>query len=77
LIKSLSPNCVGVGVGILLLIHSIGASIGSYIGGILFEEQETYTNAVIICLVVCVAASIICFAIRETKVNDVDISNKK
>ena len=74
LIKSLSPNCVGIGVGILLLIHSIGASIGSYIGGILFEEQETYTNAVIICLVVCITASIICFVIRETKLNDVDIS---
>ena len=71
LIKSLSPNCVGVGVGILLLIHSIGASIGSYIGGILFEEQQTYTNAVIICLIVCVTASVTCFIMRETKVSDI------
>lgn len=72
LIKGLAPNFVGFLVGMLLLVHSIGASIGSYLGGIIYEEQKSYNNAVIICLIVCTIASIICFMIKEQDIKIIE-----
>ena len=58
IVKSLvGDSGVGLGVGVLLLCHSIGASIGSYAGGAFFERDDNYGNAIILCGVLCISAA--------------------
>ena len=54
---------VGLGVGILLAFHSVGASLGSILGGSLFDENGNYQSALIICSSLCIVASAACLSI--------------
>ena len=49
---------VGLGVGILLAWHSLGASIGSILGGALFDAHGNYTLALIVCAFLCLVAAV-------------------
>merc|ERR1711991_680291 len=66
LVRSLvGDSSVGLGVGILLLWHSLGAAIGAYSGGALFEKDDNYNNAIILCSVLSVSAAIACVSMSS------------
>jgi predicted MFS family arabinose efflux permease len=50
-------DVVGLGVGVLLLWHSLGAAGGSWMGGVAFDGSGHYDHAIWICLVTCVSAA--------------------
>ena len=65
-ITTLAPNwnagkalAVGVGVGILLAWHSLGASLGALLGGSLFDEEGNYQSSLVLCALLCVVASVV------------------
>lgn len=58
-------DSVGLGVGILLGIHSIGASLGALLGGSLFDRDGNYQTALLACALLCVVASVACLMICE------------
>jgi predicted MFS family arabinose efflux permease len=49
----------GLGVGILLLWHSLGAALGAWLGGAAYSDDGNYTNALISCIALCAFASFI------------------
>jgi MFS family permease len=55
---------VGVGVGILLAWHSLGASLGALLGGSLFDEEGNYQSSLVLCALLCVVASVVVVSIR-------------
>ena len=50
-------DVVGLGVGVLLLWHSVGAAAGSWMGGVAFDNAGDYDHAIWICLAACLAAT--------------------
>jgi predicted MFS family arabinose efflux permease len=50
-------DVVGLGVGVLLLWHSVGAAIGSWMGGVTFDSAGDYDHAILLCLTACLAAT--------------------
>lgn len=50
-------DVVGLGVGVLLLWHSVGAATGSWMGGVAFDNEGDYDHAIWICLATCLAAT--------------------
>ena len=50
-------DVVGLGVGVLLLWHSVGAALGSWMGGVTFDSAGDYDHALLLCLTACLAAT--------------------
>jgi predicted MFS family arabinose efflux permease len=44
---------IGLGVGILLLWHSLGAAVGSWLGGHVYDTYGEYMAALVACSVLC------------------------
>ena len=49
-------HTVGLGVGILLLVHSFGASAGAVLGGTLFARHGDYDVVLVVCAALCTLA---------------------
>jgi predicted MFS family arabinose efflux permease len=52
----------GLGVGILLCWHSIGAAVGAWVGGHVFATDGSYQAALFICGSLCLVAALALFA---------------
>ena len=50
-------DVVGLGVGVLLLWHSVGAAAGSWMGGVAFDTAGDYDHAIWLCLAACLTAT--------------------
>ena len=70
-------DSVGLGVGILLGIHSIGASLGALLGGSLFDRDGNYQTALLACALLCVVASVACLMICEPLFRKKEAGEKK
>jgi predicted MFS family arabinose efflux permease len=63
LVRSITGDtAVGLGVGILLLWHSLGAAAGSSLGGSIYDATGSYNDALLVCLSLCLAASVACLS---------------
>jgi len=64
LVKTFSEDAetefVGLGVGVLLLWHSLGAAVGSFMGGIVYSEYNQYDPALLSCSSLCLVAALVC-----------------
>jgi predicted MFS family arabinose efflux permease len=58
---------VGLGVGIILLWHSFGAAVGSYVGGVAYDAEAHYNTAIVACMSICFFASAVCFVVPELR----------
>jgi predicted MFS family arabinose efflux permease len=61
-------DCVGLGMGILLMWHSLGAAAGSSLGGALYNPmagKRSYSKAIIVCFFGCFLAAICSYLIRS------------
>lgn len=52
-------DVVGLGVGLLLLWHSLGAAIGTWMGGVTFDSAGDYDQAIVLCFTACLAATVV------------------
>lgn len=66
LVKTLSVqhgvDFTGLGVGILLCWHSIGAAVGAWVGGHVYATDGSYQAALFICGSLCLVAALTLFA---------------
>lgn len=75
------PKLVGIAMGILLLLHSLGAALGSGLSGRIYDEYGTYKNVIIILSFTCFIAggSLLYVPMRynndNDNDNDVDVSD--
>ena len=63
--RFVGKETVGLAMGILLASHSVGAAIGSSVGGSEFDRTQSYDIPIGLCAGLCVLASILCFLIPE------------
>ncbi len=52
------PHLVGIAMGILLLIHSLGAAVGSALAGYDYDITGTYEYSIYTCACICMIAAI-------------------
>ncbi len=57
-------------LGLLFLVHQIGAFFSAYIGGIIISEDADYSKIWIIDIALCIFASVMSFLIRSPKVKN-------
>ena len=58
-------DVLGLGVGMVLMWHSLGGLVGSSLGGVLFDKENSYKTAVLVCVAVCLVAFICVVIIPE------------
>jgi predicted MFS family arabinose efflux permease len=58
---------VGLGVGILLLWHSLGASAGAWVGGVSYDARGDYGHVLLVAVVLCALASVAVLTIPEPR----------
>ena len=58
-------NVVGLGVGVLLLWHSLGASLGAWWGGASFDERGDYRAVLLTAVLLCCVAAVLVLTIPE------------
>ena len=61
------PRLVGAAMGILLLLHSIGAAIGSALGGVAYDELGSYHVAILGCAGVCIITGISLYGFADER----------
>ena len=56
----LGAHSVGLAMGLLLMGHSLAASVGALLGGALFDAYDSYDSAMVVCAVVCALGAVAC-----------------
>jgi predicted MFS family arabinose efflux permease len=58
-------SMVGLGVGILLCYHSLGAALGALIGGVMYERYDSYGPVLWLCASMCTTAAVASYCIHS------------
>ncbi|MED1602711.1 MFS transporter [Alkalihalophilus marmarensis] len=58
---------IGLMIGLLFFGHQIGAALGSFIPGVLFDQTGSYDITFVTAIILCLAASIMCFMLPRPK----------
>ena len=58
-------HMVGLGVGVLLLLHSLGAALGAWWGGVSFDGHGDYHAVLLAAVVLCSVAALLVLTIPE------------
>jgi len=63
----LGEHCVGLAVGVLLMWHSLAASVGAVLGGAIFDASGSYRPAMLVCAAVCAVGAASCLLLASTE----------
>ena len=58
---------VGLATGFLLMWHSLAASLGAWLGGVMYDTDGSYATALLACAAVAVAGAVACATLLGTE----------